>query len=150
MKIVSLTLENFRSYRNPVTLSFNDLTVLIGKNDIGKSSILEALDIFFENRKIDSDDVNIEAKAIGETAKFTLIFSNLPDEIDLDAGAKTNLIDEHLLNSEGLLEIKKDFTSLAKPKTFIICNHPSNENANDLLSLKIKDLQSRIKTLGIA
>lgn len=149
MKIVSLTIENFRSYRSPVTISFNDLTVLIGKNDIGKSSILEALDIFFENRKIDSDDVNIEAKALGETSKFSVIFSNLPDEIDLDAGAKTNLIDEHLLNSEGLLEIKKDFTSLTKPKTFIICNHPSNENANDLLTLKIKDLQSRIKTLAI-
>lgn len=149
MKIVSLTLENFRSYRAPVTISFNDLTVLIGKNDIGKSSVLEALDIFFENRKIDSDDINIEAKAIGETAKLTVVFSNLPDEIDLDAGAKTNLNDEYLLNAEGLLEIKKDFTSLTKPKTYIICNHPSNENANDLLSLKIKELQVRIKELQI-
>ena len=49
MKIESLTLENFRIYKDPVTVSFNDLTVLIGKNDIGKSSVLEALDIFFEN-----------------------------------------------------------------------------------------------------
>ena len=73
MKIVSLTIENFRSYRNPVTIPFNDLTVLIGKNDIGKSSILEALDIFFENRKIDSDDVNIGAKADGETVKIAAV-----------------------------------------------------------------------------
>src|SRR5690606_8428896 len=40
-------------------------------------------------------------------------------------------------------------TSLTKPKTYIICNHPSNENANDLLSLKIKELQGRIKELKI-
>ena len=93
MKIVSLTLENFRSYRTPVTITFNDLTVLIGKNDIGKSSVLEALDIFFENRKIDPDDINIEAAANGETAKLTTVFSKLPDEIDLDAGAKINLKD---------------------------------------------------------
>ncbi len=33
MKIVSLTLENFRSYRTPVTITFNDLTVLIGENE---------------------------------------------------------------------------------------------------------------------
>ncbi|MDX2190786.1 MAG: ATP-binding protein [Bacteroidota bacterium] len=149
MKINSLVLENFRGYKNPTSITFNDLTVLIGKNDIGKSTILEALDIFFDNRKIDNDDINIEAKAIGETAKLTVVFSNLPDEIDLDAGAKTNLNDEYLLNSEGLLEIKKDFTSLAKPKTYIICNHPSNENANDLLSLKIKELQGRVKELKI-
>ena len=119
MKIVSLTIENFRSYRNPVTISFNDITVLIGKNDIGKSTILEALDIFFENRKIDSDDVNNDAKANGESAKLSVIFSNLPTEIDLDAGAKTNLSDEFLLNENSLLEIKKDFSSLSKPKTFI-------------------------------
>lgn len=93
MKIVSLTLENFRSYRAPVTITFNDLTVLIGKNDIGKSSVLEALDIFFDNRSIDKNDINIEASANGETAKLTTVFSNLPDEIDLDAGAKTNLKD---------------------------------------------------------
>lgn len=149
MKIVSLTIENFRSYRNPVTISFNDITVLIGKNDIGKSTILEALDIFFENRKIDSDDVNNDAKANGESAKLSVIFSNLPTEIDLDAGAKTNLSDEFLLNENSLLEIKKDFSSLSKPKTFICCSHPTNENANDLHTLKIKDLQKRVKDLSI-
>lgn len=149
MKIVSLTIENFRSYRNPVTIPFNDLTVLIGKNDIGKSSILEALDIFFENRKLDSDDVNIGAKADGETVKLSVVFSNLPIEIDLDAGAKTNLKDEFLLNENSLLEIKKDFSSLTKPKTFICCSHPLIENANDLHSLKIKDLQKRVKDLNI-
>ncbi len=149
MKVVSLKLENFRSYRAPVTISFNDLTVLIGKNDIGKSSILEALDIFFENRKIDSDDVNIDAKANGDSVKLTVVFSNLPTEIDLDAGAKTNLVDEYLLNSSLLLEIKKDFSSLTKPKTYICCNYPINENVNDLHSLKIKDLQKRIKDLNI-
>ncbi|MDW8852856.1 ATP-binding protein [Flavobacterium sp. MMLR14_040] len=149
MKIVSFTLENFRGYKESTTITFNDLTVLIGKNDIGKSTILEGLDIFFENRKLDSDDVNIEAKKNKETVKLTAIFSNLPDEINLDAGAKTNLKDEFLLNSEFLLEIKKDFSALTKPKTFIVCNHPTNEDANDLHSLKIKDLQTRIKKLNI-
>jgi len=149
MKIVSLTLENFRSYRAPVTITFNDLTVLIGKNDIGKSSVLEALDIFFDNRKIDTGDINIEAKANGETAKLTVVFSNLPDHIDLDAGAKTNLDEEYLLNADGYLEIHKEYVNLTKPKTFIICNHPSNESANDLLELKIKQLQDRVNDLNI-
>ena len=106
MKIVSFTLENFRGYKKPTTIGFNDLTVLIGKNDIGKSTILEALDIFFENRKLDSDDVNIEAKKSKEPVKLTAVFTNLPNEINLDAGAKTNLKNEFLLNNEYLLEIK--------------------------------------------
>ena len=149
MKIISFTLENFRSYRNPVTVTFNDLTVLIGKNDVGKSTILEALDIFFGNRKMESDDVNIEAKLNSQSAKLIVVFSDLPGEIDLDAGAKTNLKDEYLLNAQGLLQLKKDFSSLSKPKTFIICNHPSNADVNDLHSLKLKDLQKRANELAV-
>lgn len=149
MKIVSLILENFRSYRNPVTISFNDLTVLIGKNDVGKSTILEALDIFFENRKIEADDVNIIAKENGESAKFTVVFTDLPNELDIDSGGKTKLKDEYLLDNNGYLQIKKDYSSLSKPKTFILCNHPSNENASDLFYLTITQLQKRVKELGI-
>ena len=61
MRITSLTLRNFRRYRNETTITFDDLTVLVGKNDVGKSTILEALDIFFNDGtgciKIDKDDV---------------------------------------------------------------------------------------------
>jgi len=149
MKIVSFTLENFRGYRKPTTISFNDLTVLIGKNDIGKSTILEGLDIFFENRKLDSDDVNLDAKKNKEGVKLSVVFSSLPSEINLDAGAKTNLKDEFLLNSDLFLEIKKDFSTVSKPKTFIVCNHPINIDTNDLHSLKIKELQARAKHLNI-
>lgn len=149
MKIVSFTLENFRGYRSPITIFFNDLTVLIGKNDIGKSTILEGLDVFFENRKLDSDDINIDAKQNKEGIKLSAVFTNLPKEINLDAGAKTNLRDEFLLNTDLCLEIKKDYTTISKPKTFIVCNYPTNIDANDLHSLKIKDLQARAKQLKV-
>lgn len=46
MKIKNVVIENFRSYDEPIQIDFQDLNVLIGKNDIGKSTILEALDIF--------------------------------------------------------------------------------------------------------
>ena len=46
MKIKSITLKNFRSYSGETTVSFEDLTAFVGRNDIGKSTILEALDIF--------------------------------------------------------------------------------------------------------
>lgn len=46
LKIKSITLKNFRSYSGETTVSFEDLTAFVGRNDIGKSTILEALDIF--------------------------------------------------------------------------------------------------------
>lgn len=51
MKIVSLKLFNFRGFKNETIINFDDLTALVGKNDIGKSTILEALDIFFNDGK---------------------------------------------------------------------------------------------------
>ena len=41
MKIESLTLKNFRGYSGETTINFENLTAFVGKNDIGKSSILE-------------------------------------------------------------------------------------------------------------
>lgn len=43
MKIHKITLENFRGYRSPTTIEFNALTVFVGRNDIGKSTILEVM-----------------------------------------------------------------------------------------------------------
>ena len=56
-------LKNFRCYKDEVSIDFNDITTLIGKNDIGKSTILEALEIFFNNDivKITQDDVNVQS-----------------------------------------------------------------------------------------
>ena len=49
MRIKSLTISNFRRYSSAVTIEFDNLTAFVGKNDAGKSSVLEALDIFFND-----------------------------------------------------------------------------------------------------
>jgi len=43
MKIKKLILENFRCYKDKTEIEFQDLTIFIGKNDIGKSTILNIL-----------------------------------------------------------------------------------------------------------
>ncbi|HEF2462097.1 TPA: AAA family ATPase [Campylobacter coli] len=60
MKLVKCKIENFRSYEN-TEFNFSDLGVIIGKNDVGKSTLFDALDIFFENNKALEDDVNINS-----------------------------------------------------------------------------------------
>lgn len=64
MKLKSVTLENFRCFENAITITLDDLTAFIGKNDIGKSTILEALEVFFNNDavKFDLSDFNINHK----------------------------------------------------------------------------------------
>ena len=85
MKITSMKINNFRGYNREINIKFDDLTVIVGKNDVGKSTILEALDIFFNDGKgtikLDKNDVNnCEAKdgnneiSIGTVSSFCGVF----------------------------------------------------------------------------
>lgn len=102
MKIISVTIRNFRGYEKATTIDFNDLTVFIGKNDVGKSTILEALDLFFYEGKgtikmektdlcVESNDKEFEisvtfswfvcfSRELGSTI-FLDIRSQLPDTL---------------------------------------------------------------------
>ena len=123
MRLVSLTLENFRAYHTATTIEFSDLTTIIGRNDIGKSCLLEALEIFFNSDvvKIDQADANVFSGSplVSITAEFT----DLPEEITLDAGAPTTLSDEYLLTAGGTLKIARVYDCSKKTptcETFII------------------------------
>ena len=107
MKLETLKLKNFRGYKEEQSIIISNLTAFIGKNDAGKSSILEALEIFFNNKivKCERDDLNIDADT--NKIEITCIFNDLPAELIIDAAHPTTLEDEFLLNTDGKLEIKK-------------------------------------------
>jgi len=82
MRLKTLKLRNFRGYRQETTINLNNLTAFVGRNDAGKSSILEALEIFFNNVivKIERDDLNVDALVAGDNRiEITCVFSNLPN-----------------------------------------------------------------------
>lgn len=39
MKLVKFTVKNFRGYKEETSITFKDLTVFVGANDIGKLTI---------------------------------------------------------------------------------------------------------------
>lgn len=146
MRIKLLKLENFRVYKEETIFEFDKLTTFVGKNDIGKSSILEALDIFFnENKgiiKVDANDVNKSAKEEGkEEIKISVVFDDLPNNIIIDSTNQTNIEDEFLLNQQGFLEIIKKYPNGGKEKVFIKANHPTNPKCSDLLLKKNQELK---------
>jgi len=146
MKITKIKIENFRSFKDEIEIDFNDLNVFVGKNDIGKSTILEALDIFFNENdgaiKMDKDDVNKRAIEAGDDEiKISVVFADFPEELTIDATNPTSLSDEYLLNSDGCLEIVKKYPKAGKEKVFIKAHHPTNDSCSELLLKKISDLK---------
>lgn len=152
MRLESISIKNFRCYQDEVSVQFDDLTTFIGKNDIGKSSVLEALEIFFNNEtvKIESGDANI----YGEDKKvcITCEFSDLPPSLTLDAGAATTLAAEYLLTATGTLKIRKVFdckSSKPAEEVSLLAQHPTAPGVDNLLGLKEKDLQAIVKQKGL-
>ena len=128
MRLHEVILKNFRGYYGETRIAISDLTALIGKNDVGKSTILEALDIFFNQSKIDATDKNIFH--VDEETVIGCVFNDLPAEIALE-NATTSFSKEYLLNQEGNLEVLKKYSSNGKPTIWICANHPSNDGFND-------------------
>ena len=109
MKLVSVLIENFRCYKDQVIVPVDNITTLIGKNDIGKSTVLEALEVFFNNEliKIDATDANVYTG--NKTVTIACEFTDLPSEIILDATSKTDLKKEYLVSKNETLIIFKQF-----------------------------------------
>jgi predicted ATP-dependent endonuclease of OLD family len=146
MKIEKLILSNFRSYNEEIFIDFDDLNVFVGKNDIGKSTILEALDIFFNEGKgiikMDKDDINKKSKDDGNSEiKIGVVFGDLPAELTIDATNPTRLEDEYLLNCDGKLTIIKKYPNAGKEKVFVKAYHPNNAACSELLLKKQADLK---------
>lgn len=153
MRLESVAIKNFRCYREEATVRIDDLTTFVGKNDIGKSSVLEALEIFFNNEvvKLETGDANVYS---GDSKlSITCEFSDLPVSLTLDAGAETTLADEHLLTADGTLKIQKIYDCKSKTpsvEVFLIAQHPTADGVAALLDLKEKELQALVKAKGLA
>lgn len=147
-----MALKNFRGYKN-ADIRFDDqMTTIIGKNDIGKSTIVDALEIFFNNStvKIDPDDAYINGDP--KEVKITCEFSDIPEEIIIDESQKTNLRDEYLVNENGNLEIEKLYDlSGKKPKVsvYALANYPDNPELKDILYSTRPKLQAAVKKLDL-
>ncbi len=151
MKLVEVKLTNFRSYSNETSIVIDSLTLLVGRNDAGKSSILDALDIYFNEATIERDDCCVWT---GSTeVRIACVFDDLPESIVIDEQHPTTLQQEYLVRADGKLEIIKIYDcTAAKGKfsgAYAFAKHPSATGTDDLLSLKLTELKSKAQQLQV-
>jgi predicted ATP-dependent endonuclease of OLD family len=76
MKIAAVTVRGFRALRD-VTVRVDDLTILLGSNSAGKSTLLKALKFFFEGDPLDMNDVY--GRDPSGTVSVQVTFTDLTD-----------------------------------------------------------------------
>jgi predicted ATP-dependent endonuclease of OLD family len=147
MRLVKIKIKNFRCYKEETAFYLDDLTAIIGKNDVGKSAVVEAIDGFF-NDTVDPGDLSNEAD--GNSIELTCFFEGISEEIILDTSVASSPKEEGILNLEEQLEVKKIFTFAAKKSTatYLIANHPSDERLSNLLSMKNTPLKNYAQEIG--
>lgn len=84
MRIQSAHIKNYRSLRD-VRLELTDLTVLLGSNGTGKSSILQALHWFFNGGDLSVEDITAGLR--DQTISVEVTFTQL-DELDRESLGK--------------------------------------------------------------
>ena len=149
MKINKIHIQGFRAFKDATDIVVGSFTTIVGKNDTGKSSILYALDIFFNGSPDDGDfnrDQDSDAPII-----IQLSFSDLPLSVQLEDGIETDLKMENLIDSFESLTIKKIFTrkNPKRPKiTFIVKDFVDSKYQN-LPSLNETKLNEKGRSSGL-
>ena len=139
MKIYDISISNFRGIKLLQNLKVGEINSFVGKNDSGKSSILKALDSFF-NEKFSPNDV---FKGIEENEKteITIRFetSEPINALALDAEGKICLIKTFSFSSAGKL-VKE---------LFYKCNDINSEQYSNCWGIKEADINAFLSGLGV-
>lgn len=151
MRLVEIKVTNFRGYANETCIPIDPFTILVGRNDAGKSSILDALDIFFNEATIERGDCCVRSGAT--EIRIACVFDELPSSIVIDDQHPTTLQAEHLLRADGKFELVKIYdcgaTKGKMSGALAKAIHPSADGIDDLLSLKITELRTKAQQRGI-
>ena len=134
MKIKEIVIENFRTYKEATTVTFDDFNCIVGKNDVGKSTILKALDWFFNDTKIDDYDRNIDKQNEPMSVEITfddLDYSNKEWNLEQLEG---NEVEEE--QCDEAIDIDSTSYSFIDNNEFMkklsvnICKYSSNDSSN--------------------
>jgi putative ATP-dependent endonuclease of OLD family len=137
-KLKSLRLKNFQCFKDSNDIPIHKMTIFIGENDSGKSTILKAIDIFLTNKLPNVDIFHRINDKMENSCEILIVFNNLHQDFE-------TFPKEFVVNDQ--VTIKKMFTisehAQIEQKIFVYRFIFENENLNDIPSLKsdtIKDI----------
>lgn len=76
MKIDSVEIKKYKSIIDPIKVDIDNLNILVGPNNAGKTNILDALELFFNSEKDDlkREDAEIKLQISEGQTKKTLTY----------------------------------------------------------------------------
>lgn len=145
MFLKTVRLRNFRCFRDSGEIPIHRMTIFIGENDAGKTTILSAIGAFLNNENVTEDDF-YQINGSREThSSIELLFQ-------LDDG-ESNIIDNrHIINEQ--FRIRKDYLINQETKNVVCKPHIyahafSDERLNNIRDLKADPLKDLCAVFGV-
>ena len=135
MKLTSLRVKNFRCYEDSLEVPFHGLTIFVGENDSGKSSLIHALGILLMNSTPSVDDFRDKNEVISIEATFSLH----EDEV----------VDDQLVCND-CVKVKLAAHQGAGQQYQVLRQQFVDDRLNRVSALKATDLQSLATELGLS
>lgn len=151
MFLERVIIENYRAFRGRHEIKLDDLTAIIGRNDVGKTSVFDALGVFFNDKgcKFDPSDKCVYAKD-SDDVRIGCVFSDIPSSLVIDSASATSLESEYLLNGDGELELHRVFKKGKGAGAYVAhCMHPTTSRTKGILQKKNTDLKSIAEECGV-
>jgi predicted ATP-dependent endonuclease of OLD family len=109
MPLVEIRIQNYRAFKDSGIIRISSPLAIVGRNDVGKSAILHALQTFFKPPKKGFDENELHNGRDTEEAmiEVALLPSALTTcEIQIDAKNKVHIVDDSMVDSKGLLRLR--------------------------------------------
>jgi putative ATP-dependent endonuclease of the OLD family len=151
MKVHSILVKNYGPFAVLEEAKLGKLATIIGQNDVGKSYVLKAMQLFFSKiPKIQESDVHDYSNPRDDVI-IEITFNELPENIEIEDGISTSFIEEKLLDKDGLLRVRKIYprNNLDKYSIVLFINDFQEDQFAELAKLKERELNSRCTAVGI-
>ena len=109
--IRSVTIENFRGIKNSSIVLDKGLTILLGSNGSGKTSVIDAIAVFFNHKKVEEEDYHHKTE---EPVRITMEFRDIPEELAEQFGGQSCITKEIPRDSDDELYINMSIYSKFK------------------------------------
>ncbi|GGL13199.1 AAA family ATPase [Deinococcus radiotolerans] len=142
MRLTELTISGLRCYASSITLPMHSLTVLIGENDSGKSTVVRALQLLLSQLNPSVDDYAQEADGHA-ASRFELTGRFVLDD-SWDVGGF-----DFEENGTRFLVIRKSYSVTGRPQCCIYGEVYEDDRFNTYQDQNANDLKALVRSLGL-
>lgn len=150
MRAVRVAVQGFGPFRERVSIPLEPFTTIVGKNDVGKSFFLRALDLFLNDVQFPPELAHVP-RIEGLDPYVELTFTEFPTALELESGVPTTLTEENLLDRDRLLTVRKTYSPPDPKKVeWSVATYDFDEDTFAALGvLKEEDLNQRGTAAGL-